>query len=115
MQAAIYGFQGPALTADESGFFRDCDPVGFILFRRNIENPAQLSALTDSLRDLSGRDDVPILIDQEGGRVARMRPPIWPEFPAAGAFARLYDKAPMSAAATMMIFLTFRPLPVIPA
>jgi beta-N-acetylhexosaminidase len=97
MQAAIYGFEGPALTADERSFFRDCDPVGFILFRRNIENQAQLSALTDSLRELAGRDDVPILIDQEGGRVARMRPPEWPAFPAAERFADLYRLAPSSA------------------
>ncbi|MEA3081690.1 MAG: beta-N-acetylhexosaminidase [Sphingomonadales bacterium] len=97
MQAAIYGFEGAALTEDERRFFRDADPVGFILFRRNCENPAQLQALTDSLRELSGRDDVPILIDQEGGRVARMRPPEWPAFPAAERFADLYRLAPSSA------------------
>jgi beta-N-acetylhexosaminidase len=57
----------------------------------------QLRALTDSLRDISGRDDLPILIDQEGGRVARLRPPEWPEYPAAWAFAELYRKAPVSA------------------
>ena len=87
MQAAIYGFEGPALNDDERDFFRDSEPAGFILFRRNIENPAQLLRLTDSLRELTGRDDVPILIDQEGGRVARMRPPHWPAFPAAEKFA----------------------------
>jgi beta-N-acetylhexosaminidase len=97
MQAAIYGFGGPELTADERGFFRDAEPAGFILFRRNCENPAQLLSLTDSLRELTGRDDVPILIDQEGGRVARMRPPEWPAFPAAEKFADLYRAAPSSA------------------
>jgi len=97
MQAAIYGFEGAALTDDERRFFRDADPAGFILFRRNCENPEQLLRLTDSLRDLSGRDDVPILIDQEGGRVARMRPPEWPAFPAAERFANLYRVAPSSA------------------
>jgi beta-N-acetylhexosaminidase len=97
MQAAIYGFEGAALTEDERRFFRDADPAGFILFRRNCESPAQLQALTDSLRELSGRDDVPILIDQEGGRVARMRPPEWPAFPAAERFADLYRLAPSSA------------------
>ena len=97
MQAAIYGFAGPALSKDERHFFRDSDPAGFILFRRNIENPSQLLALTDSLRELTGRDDVPILIDQEGGRVARMRPPEWPAFPAAERFADLYRAAPSSA------------------
>ena len=97
MLAAIFGFEGPALTGDERRFFRDVEPAGFILFRRNIENPEQLLRLTDSLRELTGRDDVPILIDQEGGRVARMRPPEWPAFPAAEKFADLYRAAPSSA------------------
>jgi beta-N-acetylhexosaminidase len=97
MQAAIYGFEGPALTEDERRFFLDADPAGFILFRRNIETSDQLLRLTNSLRDLTGRDDVPILIDQEGGRVARMRPPEWPAFPAAERFADLYQVAPSSA------------------
>jgi len=97
MQAAIYGFEGLELTADERAFFRDADPAGFILFRRNCDNPAQLLRLTESLRELSGRGDVPILIDQEGGRVARLRPPEWPAFPAAERFAKLYQAAPSSA------------------
>ena len=97
MQAAIYGLEGLALSADERGFFSDCKPSGFILFRRNCDNPGQLLQLTDSLRALTGRDDVPILIDQEGGRVARMRPPQWPAFPAAEKFADLYALAPSSA------------------
>ena len=61
------------------------------------ETREQLLRLTDSLRDLSGRADLPILIDQEGGRVARMRPPEWPAFPAAEKFAKLYQAAPSSA------------------
>jgi beta-N-acetylhexosaminidase len=97
MQAAIYGFEGLALTRDEVRFFKDSDPAGFILFRRNCEDEVQLRRLTDSLRDLTGRPDVPILIDQEGGRVARMRPPVWPAFPAAERFASLYRLAPSSA------------------
>ena len=97
MQAAIYAPAGLELTPDERAFFSDCDPVGYIVFRRNIESREQLRALTDELRGLHGRDDLPILIDQEGGRVARMRPPEWPAFPAGEAFARLYEKAPMSA------------------
>jgi beta-N-acetylhexosaminidase len=97
MQAAIYGFEGLELTADERSFFRDAEPAGFILFRRNCDNPDQLLRLTDSLRDLTGRPDLPILIDQEGGRVARMRPPAWPAFPAAERFAQLYALAPSSA------------------
>jgi beta-N-acetylhexosaminidase len=97
MQAAIYGIEGLALSDDERSFFRDADAAGFILFKRNCETREQLLRLTDSLRDLYGRDDVPILIDQEGGRVARMRPPEWPAFPAAERFALLYQKAPSSA------------------
>jgi beta-N-acetylhexosaminidase len=97
MQAAIYAPAGFELTADEADFFRDADPAGFIVFRRNCDSPEQLLRLTDSLRDLSGRADLPILIDQEGGRVARMRPPAWPAFPAAERFAHLYQAAPSSA------------------
>jgi beta-N-acetylhexosaminidase len=97
MQAAIYGFEGLELTRDERDFFRDCDPAGFILFKRNCDTREQLRRLTDSLRDLTGRADVPILIDQEGGRVARMKPPEWPAFPAALRFAELYSIAASSA------------------
>jgi beta-N-acetylhexosaminidase len=97
MQAAIYGFLGGSLTPDERAFFQDADPAGYILFRRNCIDKAQLRAVTDELRSLHGRDDVPILIDQEGGRVARMQPPVWPAFPNAGRFDELYRKAPMSA------------------
>jgi beta-N-acetylhexosaminidase len=67
------------------------------LFRRNCDNSEQLRRLTDSLRDLTGRAEVPILIDQEGGRVARMRPPEWLAFPPAERFAQLYALAPASA------------------
>ena len=97
MKPVIFGLSGPVLTPDERPFFADSDPAGFILFKRNCETRAQMRALTDSLRDLTGRDDVPILIDQEGGRVARMQPPEWPAFPAGPAFDRLYDLAPSSA------------------
>ncbi len=97
MQAAIYGLSGAALTDDERAFFREADPAGYIVFARNCVDRQQLRALTDSLRDISGRADLPILIDQEGGRVARMRPPQWPEFPCGGAFAELYRIAPASA------------------
>ncbi len=102
MQAAIYGVSGPVLTGDERDFFLDADPAGFILFKRNCVDSAQVRALTDSLRGLSGRADLPILVDQEGGRVARMRPPEWPEFPAAWSFAELYRKAPTSAIEAVM-------------
>jgi beta-N-acetylhexosaminidase len=94
---AILGLSGPVLTGDERAFFADAKPAGFVLFARNVESKAQLRALTDSLRDLSGRDDLPILIDQEGGRIVRLGPPEWPEFPAPWRFAELYEVAPISA------------------
>src|SRR5688572_30343979 len=97
MQAAIYGLAGPQLTENERDFFRNANPAGFILFKRNCCSIEQLRTLNQGLRDLSGRPDVPILIDQEGGRVARMQPPEWPAFPRAEAFAALYDLAPSSA------------------
>ena len=97
MQAAIYGLEALELNASERSFFRDADPAGFVLFKRNCETRDQLQVLTDSLRDLTGRADLPILIDQEGGRVARMKPPEWPAFPCAEKFALLYQAAPSSA------------------
>jgi beta-N-acetylhexosaminidase len=97
MLPAFLGLSGPVLTDAERGLIRDADPAGFILFGRNVVDRAQLRALTDALRDASGRADLPVLVDQEGGRVARLGPPVWPAFPAAGRFAALYDKAPMSA------------------
>jgi len=96
MLPAILGLTGLTLTDDERAFFRAADPAGFILFARNCSDRAQLRALTDSLREVSGRADVPILIDQEGGRVMRMKPPHWPDFPAQGRFAALYERAPIS-------------------
>jgi beta-N-acetylhexosaminidase len=97
MQPAIYGFAGERLSADERDFFRDADPAGYILFGRNCQDRAQMRALTDELRALHGRDRLPILIDQEGGRVARLKPPVWPAFPTAERFADLYQVAPVSA------------------
>ncbi len=97
MTPAIFGCSGPQLTADERAFFRDADPAGYILFGRNCENPEQLRALTDDLRELHGRDRLLISIDQEGGRVARLRPPHWAAYPSGEVFDRLYDVAPASA------------------
>ncbi|MES2338105.1 MAG: glycoside hydrolase family 3 N-terminal domain-containing protein [Pseudomonadota bacterium] len=101
MKPVIFGLSGLSLTADERAFFRDADPLGYIFFKRNVQDRAQLYALTAELRSLSGRDDVPILIDQEGGRVARMGPPEWPAFPAGPAFDALYETAPASAIAAV--------------
>src|SRR5450432_2431808 len=90
---AVYGCQGLTLTADEESFFRDAMPFGFILFTRNCESPSQLRALTQALREAAGAD-VPILIDQEGGRVARLRPPHWRARPPARRFGELYERNP---------------------
>ena len=97
MKPVIFGLSGPALTAEERVFFAASNPAGYILFKRNIVDRAQVRALTDALRALQGRDDLPILIDQEGGRVLRMGPPVWPDFPAAATFDALYERAPISA------------------
>ncbi|QUL36586.1 beta-N-acetylhexosaminidase [Erythrobacter sp. JK5] len=97
MIPAIFGCSGPTLTADERAFFRDADPAGYILFGRNCVDPEQLRALTDDLRTIHGRDRLLVSIDQEGGRVARLRPPHWSLYPAGEAFDRLYSVAPASA------------------
>ena len=97
MTPAIFGLAGHALTADERAFFREADPAGYILFGRNVETRAQLRALTDELRAVHGRDRLLVSIDQEGGRVARMKPPEWEAFPPGEAFARLWQVAPASA------------------
>lgn len=97
MTPAIFGIAGTTLTAEERAFFRDSDPAGYILFARNCDSRDQLRALTDELRSLQGRDRLFICIDQEGGRVARMKPPEWLAFPPGERFDRLYDIAPASA------------------
>lgn len=80
------------LDADERAFFREADPFGFILFRRNVETPEQVRALVAELRACVGRD-APVLIDQEGGRVARLRPPHWPALPSARAVGAVAGEA----------------------
>ena len=90
MTPAIFGLGGTSLTATERDFFTESQPFGFILFSRNVERPSQLRALTDELRSLTGRDQLPILIDQEGGRVARMQAPEWHSYPPAAVFEALY-------------------------
>lgn len=85
----IFGCAGPALDADEKKFFRDANPAGFILFQKNCIDPEQVKKLTAELRDCVGWA-APILIDQEGGRVQRLKPPHWPDFPPARRFGDLY-------------------------
>lgn len=97
MTPAIFGLSGPRLTDDERAFFRDADPAGYILFGRNVEAREQLRALTDDLRSIHGRERLLISIDQEGGRVARMKPPEWEAFPPGERFADLWNVAPASA------------------
>ena len=77
--AAIFGCDGPHLLPDERAFFRDYSPFGFIIFARNVQDPDQLRRLTHDLRDAVGRD-APVLVDQEGGRVQRLRAPHWQEW-----------------------------------
>lgn len=97
MTPAVFGMSGLTLTADEKAFFKDSDPAGYIIFGRNIESKTQLLSLTDELRAIHARDDLAILIDQEGGRVQRMTEPIWPKFPAGEVFDKLYEIAPVTA------------------
>lgn len=96
MLPCILGLSGPDLTPGERAFFADAEPAGFILFARNCVDPVQLRRLTGDLRDLTGRSDLPILVDQEGGRVVRLKPPHWPSFPPAARFGELYARAPIS-------------------
>ena len=90
-RAILFNCAGESLSAEERGFFRDADPVGFILFQRNCRDPEQVRALAAALRDCVGRDDAPVLVDQEGGRVARLKPPEWRRYPAAAQLAALPD------------------------
>ena len=87
--AVIFGCEGLSITNWERYFFSDSDPFGFILFARNCESPEQIRTLVADLRDSVGRGDAPVLIDQEGGRVARLTAPQWRAAPAAGRFGRL--------------------------
>ncbi|MEA2881902.1 MAG: beta-N-acetylhexosaminidase [Bradyrhizobium sp.] len=93
-RAFIMGISGPNLTAEERDFIRVERPWGFILFKRNIEEPAQVATLVEELRRASDAPDAPVLIDQEGGRVQRFGPPHWPVYPAGAVFGRLYDIDP---------------------
>jgi len=93
--ACILGCSGLVLTDEERAFFRDVRPWGFILFARNIDSPAQVRALTDSLRAVADRPDTPILIDQEGGRVARLQPPHWRKYPPGRAYGTLAGNDPL--------------------
>jgi beta-N-acetylhexosaminidase len=90
-RAVVLGCAAEVLDAHERRFFAEADPTGFILFRRNCTSPAQTQHLVDALRDSVGRAEAPVLIDQEGGRVARLRPPHWRLYPPAARIAALPD------------------------
>ncbi len=91
-KAVIFGCAGPSLTEQERHFFADVAPVGFILFARNCQFPDQVRRLVADLRRAVGRPDAPVLIDQEGGRVARLTPPHWRAPPPAASFGALYRR-----------------------
>ncbi|MBB6310187.1 beta-N-acetylhexosaminidase [Xanthobacter tagetidis] len=96
VRAFISGCAGTRLSPEERVFFAESAPWGFILFARNVEDPAQVRALVDELRAAVGWN-APVLIDQEGGRVQRLRPPYWPDYPAAEPFGVLHDRDPEAA------------------
>jgi beta-N-acetylhexosaminidase len=97
-RALILGCAGEELSTAERRFFADADPLGFILFRRNCRSRDQVRGLVETLRGCIGRADAPVLIDQEGGRVARLRPPEWRLYPSAARIASLPDPAAQQAA-----------------
>ncbi|HXC28941.1 MAG TPA: beta-N-acetylhexosaminidase [Stellaceae bacterium] len=88
-RAILFSCAGETLSVDERAFFRDVDPLGFILFQRNCRTSEQVRALIADFRDCVGRGDAPVLIDQEGGRVARLKPPEWRRYPAPARLAAL--------------------------
>ncbi|HEX9529162.1 MAG TPA: beta-N-acetylhexosaminidase, partial [Streptosporangiaceae bacterium] len=94
-RAFITGVSGTELNAAERAYIRAERPWGFILFKRNIESPQQVTRLVEEMRKELGEPDAPVLIDQEGGRVQRLGPPHWPAYPAGAVFGRLYDIDPV--------------------
>jgi beta-N-acetylhexosaminidase len=90
--AFICGVSGLELTGTERGFLREANPWGLILFKRNVQSPDQVRRLTGQFRELVGRDEAPVLIDQEGGRVQRLGPPHWPSYPPGREYGRIYDR-----------------------
>jgi beta-N-acetylhexosaminidase len=93
-RAFIVGLAGRQLAAEERSFLRSAQPWGVILFARNIGTPDQVRALIGDIRQALGRADAPVLVDQEGGRVQRLAPPHWPQYPPGAAYGRLYERRP---------------------
>ncbi len=102
-KSVIVSCAGTTLTTDERRLFGQANPFGLILFGRNIESPNQVRALTDEFRACVGRVDAPVLIDQEGGAVARLRAPQWEEFPSASVLGDLYRIDPVRGIAAAKI------------
>jgi beta-N-acetylhexosaminidase len=95
--AYILGCEGVSLSAQEVSFFERVNPWGLILFKRNVQSRPQLQALTSHFREITGRPNAPVLIDQEGGRVQRMGPPDWEKYPSTAKYSILYDADPLKA------------------
>lgn len=94
MKPLILGAKGFTLSEFETAFYREHRPAGFILFRRNIDNPDQVRALVQAMKDAAQNPHALVLIDQEGGRVARLRPPHWPSYPRGADYGRLWAHDP---------------------
>ncbi|MEM9030881.1 MAG: beta-N-acetylhexosaminidase [Pseudomonadota bacterium] len=92
--ACVTGLAGERLTESEARFLRDAEPAGLILFARNVRDVEQMRRLIGDARECIGADDALVLIDQEGGRVQRMGPPVWPKYPAAAALGVLFERDP---------------------
>jgi len=100
----IFGCSGAGLTLDERAVFNRADPFGFILFKRNCFSPYQVRSLIEELRQVVGRADVQIAIDQEGGRVSRLQPPHWTKYPPARTFGLIYERDPSWAMEAMRLY-----------
>src|SRR3974390_2984104 len=92
-RAFITGLAGLSISANERAFFRDAQPWGAIIFKRNVSSPEQVQELVQSFREILGWE-APVLIDQEGGRVQRLGPPHWPEYPPGARYGGLFDRDP---------------------
>ena len=112
-KAVIFGCAGPVLAAEEAAFFAEHRPWGFILFGRNIESLHQVADLTASLRESIGRPDAPVLIDQEGGRVQRFKPPLVPQYPPGADLGALYSANPEAGLRAHLGFMSRLSMPSI--
>ena len=99
MRAFITGVSGSALTEEERAFFRETQPWGLIVFKRNVAGPEPLRRLVGEFRSAIGYE-APVLIDQEGGRVQRLGPPDWPQYPPGAVYGKLFDRNPDMGLAT---------------